>query len=153
MISIELLALVNKYKKRSAITSDNHWLWLGSRHKRTRHGLVGVNGKLVIIHRFIFCLVNNLDYNDSSFYACHQVSCNIPYCWNPDHIYKGNQSTNILDTVKAGNHNESRKTHCPRGHSYAIYGVRTKLGWRRCSECRKIYNKNRPKKIKRINNA
>jgi len=34
------------------------------------------------------------------------------------------------------------KTHCVRGHEYAVVGTYTKDdGWRRCAECRRIDNR------------
>ena len=63
--------------------------------------------------------------------------CPNKHCFNPEHLYLGNQSQNIQDSVKAGTHPEARKTHCPQGHEYTeantyIYGN----GWRQCKACK-----------------
>lgn len=50
----------------------------------------------------------------------------------------GTRSENVLDEVEAGTHNNSRKTHCPRGHALVepnivdSYRVR---GYRSCLAC------------------
>lgn len=141
--SEELLNLVSRFMKRSRFV-DGHWIWDGAKNKKTRHGLVSINGKLVYLHRFIFCLSNNLDYNDN-FFACHKPECNIPNCWNPSHIYKGDGSSNIKDIVNLGYHKEAIKTHCPRGH---ILYHKAKNGKRICIECNRLRDKNRKRYTK-----
>jgi hypothetical protein len=124
------------------VVRDDHWLWQGARNKRTRHGFITINGKTLYIHRYIFCLANNLNYKDD-FLACHIMECNIPFCWNPDHIYKGDYSTNMKDQVDSGTHPEIRKTHCPQGHEYKVHGKRLPNGKRKCMFCARLRDKNR----------
>jgi len=66
--------------------------------------------------------------------ACHK--CNIPACVNERHLYAGNNSTNILDSVARGTHHMARKTHCLEGHlldgSYLDHGRRVRY----CKTCR-----------------
>lgn len=131
--------LVSRFMKSSRIIND-HWIWDGARNNKTKHGLVTIDNKQVYLHRYMFCLLNNLDYNDKSFMACHKIECNIPSCWNPKHIYKGTNSTNIKDIATLGYHKESIKTHCPRGHM--LYR-KVKNGKGFCIECNRLRDNNR----------
>jgi hypothetical protein len=129
--------------KRTKITEDGHWIWQGAANQKTHHGLVTVNGHLRYLHRFIFCLVHELSYHDD-FYACHKQECSRPRCWNPDHIYKGNNSTNVNDMVELKTHVEARKTHCPRGHEYDKENTRIAFNGKRiCLACRRQRDRNR----------
>nr|WP_296764195.1 NUMOD4 domain-containing protein [Rhodococcus sp. (in: high G+C Gram-positive bacteria)] len=55
-----------------------------------------------------------------------------------DNLRWGTRSENILDNVARGTHNESRKTHCPRGHLLADPNLRASVakgGSRGCLSC------------------
>lgn len=130
--------LVQRFMKRTKII-DGHWLWQGARNQKSGHGLVTIKRRLVYLHRFMFCLANGLDY-DGEFYVCHKVECNIPRCWILDHLYQGDNSSNVKDTVTAGNHHEASKTHCPRGHR--LWHT-AKSGKRVCLECNRLRDRNR----------
>lgn len=129
---------ISRFMKKSRVIGE-HWIWDGARNKRTQHGQVSIDGKLLYIHRFIFCLVNNFNYDDD-FYTCHKPDCNIPACWNPDHMYKGTNQSNQKDIVNLGYHREAIKTHCPRGHEL---WKRAKNGKRICIECNRLRDRNR----------
>jgi hypothetical protein len=55
--------------------------------------------------------------------VCHH--CDNPLCvktepdeqWPEGHLFLGTHSDNMVDSAQKGRHRESRKTHCPRGHS------------------------------------
>lgn len=49
-------------------------------------------------------------------FVCHH--CDNPPCVNPDHLFLGNDQTNVTDMVTKGRHHSQRKTHCPSGHPY-----------------------------------
>lgn len=51
-------------------------------------------------HRVSAALYHRLDLRDPYQYACHKpIICNNKVCWNPDHLYNGNSSTNSFDTL------------------------------------------------------
>lgn len=129
--------LILKFMKSTRIV-DNHWVWIGAKNKG--HALVTIDNKSKYLHRYIFCLMNNLDYDDSNFMACHKLECPFKSCWNPECIYMGTNSTNQKDLVTLGLHRESIKTHCPRGHRLFH---KAKNGKRVCLECNRLRDKNR----------
>lgn len=55
-----------------------------------------INGKTMRIHRYIYCIINNENYNDRSFLVRHL--CNNSGCVNPKHLLKGSQSDNTKDS-------------------------------------------------------
>jgi hypothetical protein len=47
--------------------------------------------------------------------------CDNTRCWNPDHIFDGTQSDNLIDSFKKGRSSLGGgrlKTHCKNGHEY-----------------------------------
>lgn len=67
---------------------------------------------------------------------------------SPDNLYYGSRSENVLDQVTHGVHNNSRKTHCPKGHEYTPENTRLYKGRRNCRSCHRVkslewYNRNK----------
>jgi hypothetical protein len=56
----------------------------------------------------------------------------------------GNDSLNTLDSVNKKRNFESKKTHCPKGHSYENAKL-SKTGKRICKECCKEWDRIRNK--------
>lgn len=114
------------------------WIWIGS--SDGRYGQFRINGKLKKAHRVAWLFT----YGDSpdGKMACHK--CDNPACVNPDHIFWGTMSDNILDAVKKGRHKHggSLKTHCKRGHLMAGENlkIRPATGGRLCVACRNLHN-------------
>jgi hypothetical protein len=73
-----------------------------------------------------------LNYDDKSFQANHKPECNNGSCFNPDHIYAGDQSDNRQDAINLHGHHNSNKTHCPSGHEYDMVDA---YNHRRCKRC------------------
>ena len=72
------------------------WLWRGHLDK-DGYGRVEFNGKLKYIHRisyrlFVGKIIKPL--------VCHR--CDIPNCWNPDHLFNGTYQDNSNDMIKKG---------------------------------------------------
>ncbi len=67
--------------------------------------------------------------------------CDTPPCIEPEHLYLGTRSDNMQDIVRAGNHHNANKIHCPAGHSYDeenTYYFRVPSGvGRACRACRR----------------
>jgi hypothetical protein len=112
------------------------------------HGQLRYDGRSHGVHRLSAMLYLGLNLNDSKAQANHK--CPNKNCWNPEHLYIGTQSDNILDAVKNNTYNNQNtiKTHCKRGHP--LEGDNLKLdenGERRCKTCIQEYlheyNKNR----------
>jgi hypothetical protein len=77
------------------------WIWKGA-HKAKGYGTIGVgkksmgNRKNAYAHRISWEMANGEKIPDGLF-ACHK--CDNPPCVNPEHIFIGTNSENILDSV------------------------------------------------------
>ena len=104
--------------KNTLVTQDKHWIWLGENHI-SGYGITNYkNNRHARVHRLSCYLFHNLDLNVRKQLACHKTTCNRKNCWNPEHLYVGNQANNMKDTVRCKTHYQTIKTHCPKGHEY-----------------------------------
>jgi hypothetical protein len=116
--------------------SEGCWLWIGLKEKNG-YGILDVNGKTTTAHRFSYEIAHGPA--PTGFDVGHL--CNNKSCVNPLHLKAMTTSENILMLVAAGNHNQARKTHCPKGHEYTSENTTTyqnnNVGsWRRgCRIC------------------
>lgn len=61
----------------------------------------------------------------------------------PENLEYGTRSENTLDSVDHGTHNQSRVTHCPRGHAYVDGNLcegKLKVGRRLCRSCNNAWS-------------
>lgn len=129
------LAQLRLMEGRTIIGED--WLYYNSIGRDTH---ITINGERYEVSRLAAYAWLELPL-DSPLQANHRLNCKDSRCWRPDHLYIGTQSDNILDSVKAGTHRNTRKTHCPRGHEYTLentykfYNRKTKRFARRCNQC------------------
>lgn len=70
-----------------------------------------------------------------------QHTCNQGHnaCVNPDHLKLGTAKDNMEDKRRAGNHHNTKKTHCSNGHEFTkgnTYILRN--GGRQCRKCTNI---------------
>jgi hypothetical protein len=74
--------------------------------------------------------------------CCHH--CDNPSCVRPDHLYDGDQFTNMHDCVARGRHGNTKKTHCKHGHPLTPDNVYLFTGRgkqeRQCLTCKRKYN-------------
>jgi len=119
------------------ITSYGCWLWTGA-VTGNGYGTVQIDTVQLGVHSVAARLWLK-DYNPD-LWTLHK--CDIKRCFNPDHLFQGNNRTNQLDAVAKNRNNNTRKTHCPRGHPYDDENT-VKYKNRRCKICarnnRKIY--------------
>jgi hypothetical protein len=50
---------------------------------------------------------------------CVLHKCDIRTCFNPDHLFMGSKLDNNRDMVAKKRHNNTKKTHCKRGHEFS----------------------------------
>ena len=118
------------------------WIWTSTRDGR--YGQFWMDGKLKKAHRVAWLLTHGEP--PTGMMACHK--CDNPACVNPDHIFWGTMSDNILDSVKKGRQTRdwyTPKTHCKRGHLLEGENlkIRPATGHRECVTCRKLHNEAR----------
>jgi hypothetical protein len=107
------------------------WPFIGSRISGG-YGRLRVNGKKTLAHRVAW----EQEHGPIPLGLSVLHHCDNPPCGNVLHLFLGTNSDNQLDAVaKKRNHN-TRKTHCPQGHSYEgdnLYIAPS--GRRRCRRC------------------
>lgn len=130
-----------RIKAKTVVSERGCWLYQGYLHTRG-YGQDAYRGKSVKVHRKTYELIHGVTLTRDQ-YVCH--SCDVKRCCNPDHLWLGDTSSNMLDFVVKGKHYWRNKTHCPKGHEYtpentyvrpASAGQRA--GSRACRECTRI---------------
>lgn len=130
----EMMAKLNKHRD---ITIEGCWIWTGCLNNKP-YGRVSYKGVLWLVHRLSFYLYKPSEFTEYGM-VCHK--CNVSRCFNPEHLYMGDNATNQLDAVKIGTHSQAGKTMCPRGHLYDSENTHIdKRGYRVCKECELIHS-------------
>lgn len=80
---------------------DDCWLFMGTRLARG-YGQIWYYDRMVRIGRLICAWTYNVDLNDSSWVACHELICTNVGCWNPNHLRPDTQYSNVHDQIKSG---------------------------------------------------
>jgi hypothetical protein len=111
---------------------DSCWIWLGPHFVGDGYGRYKTPSKVWRAHRYSYTIMRH----KTLLGVLHK--CNNIICVNPNHLYAGNNSDNIKDCVRAGNHINARKTHCPSGHEYNQFNTRTTKASRSCRVCDRI---------------
>lgn len=125
------------------------WLWNGSLNGNG-YGQVMIDYISYGVHRLSLHVFKDFDLN-SPLNALH--TCDNPVCFNPDHLYAGNQSNNLTDAYKRGRRKGNSlggRTHCRKGHEYNEENtyIRPDLGTRACKLCRRLCENKRVIKFK-----
>lgn len=123
------------------------WIY-GPQRKRLTYGVFQMNKVHYRTHRFSY----ELHYGpfDPKLDVLH--ACDTPACVNPAHLSLGSDRENMIDASAKRRHNQSRKTHCPKGHPYAgpNLGITKQAGrgtWNRV--CKKCHAERQSKRYRR----
>ena len=119
---------------RVAVSESGCWMWRGT--VRSGYGVAKIGGRRWSAHRLAFILLRGeiadgleLDH-----------LCRTQLCVNPWHLEPVPHVVNLYRGTGWSGRN-SRKTHCPNGHPYdRVEIIRGRPG-RRCSACRRVYQK------------
>lgn len=122
------------------------WIWMRGLNGRG-YPFMRVRGRSMRAHRVSYEVFNGP--LNPSLMVCHR--CDTPSCVNPDHLFLGTNSENILDSVSKCRHRQSRKEACVNGHPFV---PETTYLWTRkngrvarlCLACRKATYENRKRK-------
>lgn len=81
------------------------WLWMGGRQKQG-YGTIQVYGTSQLVHRISAHCFLGYDLNDETLQVNHH--CDVPACFNPDHVYVGDQVDNMRDCRERGRDKKAR---------------------------------------------
>lgn len=136
--------------------TDKCWIFLGAKDK-AGYGRININKINRTAHRVSYELVFG-KIKGNKMVVCHK--CDNPPCVNPDHLFLGTYKDNTQDMIIKGrkcnltsDNVNSRKTKCPKKHSYTKEntGYKKNKGsiGRYCKKCVKdrYYAKKRTKNI------
>ena len=127
-----LQRIITNLLERRIKTTNNCWEWTGYRNPEG-YGRIRFRNKYIGVHRLIAYICLNFDLN-SPLKVCHK--CDNPPCFNPVHLFIGNDKDNAQDRSKKGRHPPSwRKTHCKNGHEYTPENSYFHNGTRYCRAC------------------
>lgn len=108
------------------------WVWMGAL-KAKGYGHFTMPGRSSMAHRFAY---EDMVGRIPDGFECDHL-CNRRSCVRPSHIAIVEHSVNVLRSTSFSAVN-SAKTHCSKGHAYAVFGRPKPSGGRTCRECERL---------------
>lgn len=87
-----------RVRSKIAVSGDGCWEYQGKRLKAGGYGVIGIDGKLVRVHRFMF--FEAFGPIPEGLFVCHR--CDNPPCCNPEHLFLGTAADNARDMASKG---------------------------------------------------
>ncbi len=94
--SLADVPIIDRLLARRMIDDNGCWLWTGS---APRYGYLCVDNKMKLVHRLMATIAFGIDYADP-IKVLHR--CDVPICFNPDHLFLGTQKDNVQDAITKG---------------------------------------------------
>jgi HNH endonuclease len=114
--------------------TERCWPWLGGTSSQGYGRFLGMNGRIILPHRFSYLLAHG----EIAPETVIDHICRNPFCVNPEHLRPLTAKENVLigAGITAQNH---QKLFCKRGHPLSGENLRTK-GNRKARICRECDN-------------
>lgn len=136
----ERIKLFERLRKASIIDEiTGCYLWQKYKNHEG-YGRIYYRGTNLNVHRLAGYIYFVTIIGDKSILMCHKPICPNKSCWNPEHIYEGNTSSNTIDsiTTKTYANLQGNKTQCNWGHEFTSENTYIRPdGYRDCKTCRK----------------
>lgn len=113
----------NRLLSKKNIDVNGCWIWFGCVNEND-YGVIRAKRKNYLAHRLSFEIFNNC--NPEGKFVCH--SCDQPLCINPNHLFLGTQTDNMLDA--------KQKKRMKSGEKHYI----SKLSYKEVEEIRVLLN-------------
>lgn len=115
-------------------TNTGCWLWSGGKNGKPGYGLIGLGPRqgLVLAHRLSYQMHKGPI--PSGKHIDHL--CRVRSCVNPDHLEAVTHGENLRRSPITFAGKNAAKTHCPRGHEYALKNTYSRAAnSRSCRRC------------------
>ena len=105
---------------------DECWLWKGSKDT-WGYGTFWLNGGARAAHKIAYFIRNGItsEFNKKSERLILRHTCNNPACCNPNHLIKGTDTDNLIDSVKSNR--QVNKVKLYAGEIWLIRKLKVKL--------------------------
>lgn len=122
--------VINKFWRLTRTNENGCWEWLGAYANKHGYGRIYHNGVYYLTHRLSWVL--HFGPIGNGLGVLHK--CDNPNCSNPEHLFLGDQSTNMYDRWSKG-----RAGNIAKGPEAG----QAKLTWEQVEEIRTLYRKGR----------
>jgi len=110
--------------------------WIGARNPKG-YGQFRHDGQMRQAHRWILGQARGVPLRwdaEKREEACHR--CDNPPCCNLAHLYVGDRTSNMGDSVRRGRNPQANKSSCPSGHEYTLENTYIHpVSGRQCRAC------------------